>query len=173
MRAKPYDWLKLKTDYVLGDVDSVASWFAQYHPEISQDTYEKKTKGWRDERRLYTAKAHDLALKKAVTKRADLLARQAAAGQLLQTVGLDALVDRATGKIKDGMLPADPDQATRMVKAGADMERDALLAAEMPGGPLAGDVGVGVGVEIGPDDIEKIRLFARAYGRHKALGGAP
>lgn len=168
-RAKPFDWVALKTEYVLGEQESVASFFEAKHPDISADTFEKKTKGWRDERRIYTAKAAAKAMEKAANKRADMLARQAAAGQLLQTVGLDALVDRETGKVK--MVPDTADSAARIIKAGAEIERDALLAEDMPTGLPAVDLAVGV--ELGPEDIKQIRLFARAYGRRKALGGAP
>jgi hypothetical protein len=170
-RAKPYDWNTLKADYILGEHESVASYFEAKHPEITSDTYEKKTKGWRDERRLYTAKAAAKALEKAANKRADMLARHAAAGQLLQTVGLNALVDQATGKVRDGMTPDNPKQAADIIKAGADIEREALLSEDAATGLPAVDLAVGV--ELGPDDIKQIRIFARAYGRRKALGGAP
>lgn len=67
-----YDWEEIKREYLQSNEGSLKKFFGGKFPEIPQKTYEKNTKGWRDEKKKLFSNITQES-KKIIEKNPDLI----------------------------------------------------------------------------------------------------
>jgi hypothetical protein len=65
-RPPKYDWIKLKEDWLLSDINELSEYFANLNTPIPKHTYKTKTVGWRDEKEAFKEKLSSAKIGKAL-----------------------------------------------------------------------------------------------------------
>ena len=65
-RPPKYDWIKLKEDWLLSELNELSVFFANLNTPIPKHTYKTKTVGWREEKEAYNEKLSGAKIEKAL-----------------------------------------------------------------------------------------------------------
>ena len=65
-RPPKYDWIKLKEDWLLSEINELSVYFANLNTPIPKHTYKTKTVGWRDEKEALKEKLSGIKTEKAL-----------------------------------------------------------------------------------------------------------
>jgi hypothetical protein len=65
-RPPKYDWIKLKEDWLLSEINELSLFFNSINTPISKNTYWQKTKGWREDKEAYRAELSGAKREKAL-----------------------------------------------------------------------------------------------------------
>ena len=65
-RPPKYDWIKLKEDWLLSEINELSLFFNSINTPICKNTYWQKTKGWREEKEAYKEKLSSAKIGKAL-----------------------------------------------------------------------------------------------------------
>ena len=65
-RPPKYDWIKLKEDWLLSEINELSLFFNSINTPISKNTYWQKTKGWREEKEAFRAELSGIKTQKAL-----------------------------------------------------------------------------------------------------------
>lgn len=120
-----FDWIKVKKDFLKDETVTLETLAQKYGINYSYLRYIAAKEKWREEREKVQQLANNRLTQKLPETIANIKARQARYGKVLQTTAMRALV----GNEQEGIKPITPesfDQITRALNIGISIERKAL-----------------------------------------------
>ena len=123
-----YDWVKLESDYLAGEIEAVKEFFKQR--AIPQSTYSRKAIGWGLKRQAIRAAGNKIIFRGLARDYADAMRTHLNWGAGAIKLALDALVPTGVdekGFPKVGLKPTTAAEAVKILHLGTVIQKNALL----------------------------------------------